>query len=144
MDPPPPRSPQALDLRLEGSRKLKLHHLSYPLCCSEAQKLGPEVIMKMENVVWPHDSASLMCLFAVGALHTLPPPPSCLEEAEKAEFAVRGEKAKKNFPSPETEARGERDIGIDLVISPGAPSVIKHSHLMLATLGFGMSIPFQG
>ena len=100
--------------------------------------------MKMENVVWPHDSASLMCLFAVGALHTLPPPPSCLEEAEKAEFAVRGEKAKKNFPSPETEARGERDIGIDLVISPGAPSVIKHSHLMLATLGFGMSIPFQG
>lgn len=42
--------------------KLKLSVLPPPctLCrASEAQKLGPEVIAKMENVVSPHDGASL-------------------------------------------------------------------------------------
>lgn len=32
----------------------------------EAQRLGPEVIIKMENVVWPF-GASLPCLFAANA-----------------------------------------------------------------------------
>lgn len=90
---------------------------SYPLCCSEAQRLGPVVIVKMENVVRPHDGASLTCLFAAGALCTPNPTLSCLEEAEKAEFAVCGGEAKKSFPSPKTQAGGgeERGIGINLV-----------------------------
>lgn len=54
----------------------------YHLPCSGAQKLGPEVIMKMENVVWPHFGASLPCLFTVNA-HSAPytPTPSSLEES---------------------------------------------------------------
>lgn len=47
---------------------------SYPLCCSAAQRLGPEVIMKMENVVWPHNGASLTCLFVASTLCTPPHP----------------------------------------------------------------------
>ena len=86
----------------------------YPLCCSEAQQLGREVIMKMENVVWPHDSASLTCLFAVSALHTLLLPPPVWRRLKKLSLQSGGE-AKKSFPSPESQAGEERDIGIDLV-----------------------------
>lgn len=83
---------------------------SYPLCCLEARRPGPEVIIKMENVVWPKDGASLMCLFAASARCT---PPPFLEEAEKAERAVCGED-KKRFPSPKTQAREEK--GIEIVL----------------------------
>ena len=86
----------------------------YPLCCSEAQQLGREVIMKMENVVWPHDSASLTCLFAVSALHTLLLPPPVWRRLKKLSLQSGGE-AKKSFPSPESQAGEERDLGIDLV-----------------------------
>lgn len=67
-----------------------------------------------------HDSVSLTCLFAVSALPHPPPPPSCLEEAEKLSLQSGGE-AKKSFPSPESQAGEERDIGIDLVSQPWCP-----------------------
>ena len=70
--------------------------------------------MKMENVVWPHDSASLTCLFAVSALHTLLLPPPVWRRLKKLSLQSGGE-AKKSFPSPESQAGEERDIGIDLV-----------------------------
>lgn len=82
--PPPPPLPPGLGLETRRLQEAQASSsVSYPLCCSEAQKLGPEVIMKMENVVWPHDSASLTCLFAGSALHTLPPPPPVWRRLKK-------------------------------------------------------------
>lgn len=66
--------------------------------------------MKMENVVWPLDGASLLCLFATTALCTpiLPPPPAW-RRLKKAEFAVCGGGAKKNFLSSKAQAEEEKD-----------------------------------
>ena len=69
--------------------------------------------MNMENVVWPHDSASLTCLFAVSALHTLLLPPPVWRRLKR--LSLQSGEAKKSFPSPESQAGEERDIGIDLV-----------------------------
>ena len=58
--------------------------------------------MKMENVVWPHDSASLTCLFAVSALHTLLLPPPVWRRLKR--LSLQSGEAKKSFPSPESQA----------------------------------------
>ncbi|KAK7803197.1 hypothetical protein U0070_005744, partial [Myodes glareolus] len=58
---------------------------------SEAQRLGPEVIAKMENVVSPHDGASLPWLFAVSELCT-PHPHTLLREEDDVCFVVGQER----------------------------------------------------
>lgn len=83
--------------------------------------------MKMENVVRPHHGASLPRLSA--AVHSVctAAPTSCWGRLRKA--LIHGE-AKKSFPSPKTQAGEGRDMWTQSYCTPGAPSVVKHSHLL--------------
>ena len=108
---------------------------SYPLCCLEARRPGPEVIIKMENVVWPKDGASLMCLFAASARCT---PTSFWRRLKK--LSVQSAEKTRSGSLPPRHRLGRKRVLRSYCISPGACSVIRQSHL----LGFGISLPFQG
>lgn len=112
--PPPPPAPQALDVSLEGSRKLRLHHLSLTRCAVQRPSSWGRKYHENGKCGLAHDSVSLTCLFAVSALHTLLLPPPVWRRLKKLSLQSGGE-AKKSFPSPESQAGEERDIGIDLV-----------------------------
>lgn len=111
---PPPPAPKALDVSLEGSRKLRLHHLSLTRCAVQRPSSWGRKYHENGKCGLAHDSVSLTCLFAVSALHTLLLPPPVWRRLKKLSLQSGGE-AKKSFPSPESQAGEERDIGIDLV-----------------------------
>ena len=110
----PPPAPQALDVSLEGSRKLRLHHLSLTRCAVQRPSSWGRKYHENGKCGLAHDSVSLTCLFAVSALHTLLLPTPVWRRLKKLSLQSGGE-AKKSFPSPESQAGEERDIGIDLV-----------------------------
>lgn len=84
--------------------------------------------MKMENVVRPHHGAPLPSLSA--AVHSVytAAPTTCWGRLRKAEFDPR--RSQEELPFPHAQAGEGRDMWAQSCCTPGAPSVVKHSHLL--------------